>query len=378
MNRPLRIAIATPNREAYSETFIAAHIKRLEDVVLTLTDGALPCSLGDGTPILLGTPGYRWRNRWESWALRLDVKERVRRRITMLLRQHRVDVVLAEYGHTGEELLASCRQAHVPLVVHFHGYDAHTDRMLLKHGNYARIFGGAAALVVVSRSMEAQLLKLGAPREKVIYNCYGVDVESFANAAPAHSAPQFLAVGRFVEKKAPLLTLLAFREVVQQRSDARLIMAGSGHQWEAAAQVVRGLGLTGLVDLCGVKEPAEVAALMQQSRAFVQHSVVSMSGDCEGTPLAVLEAMASGIPVVATRHAGIADVVAHGERGLLCDEFDVHAMAANMLRLASDPALAGRMGAAARAYMLAHHRVQDSVRALQGVLSAIAFGPMPR
>ena len=88
--------------------------------------------------------------------------------------------------------------------------------------------------------------------------------------------------------------------------------------------------------LCGVRTPEEVAGLMRSSRAFVQHSVVTANGDSEGTPLAVLEAMASGLPVVATRHAGIADVVAHGERGLLSAEGDVETMAAHLLRLVDE------------------------------------------
>src|SRR5690606_12969618 len=131
---------------------------------------------------------------------------------------------------------------------------------------------------------------------------------------------------------------------------------------------VHALGMQDSVALLGVQSPAQVAELMCRSRAFVQHSVVTANGDSEGTPLAVLEAMACGLPVVATRHAGIADVVAHEERGLLCAEGDVAVMAEHLLRVADDAALAARFGANGRAYVLEHHRVEDRIATLQGIL----------
>ena len=73
----------------------------------------------------------------------------------------------------------------------------------------------------------------------------------------------------------------------------------------------------------------------------------------EGTPLAVLEAMATGLPVVSTYHAGIPDVVAHGERGLLSAEYDIDAMADHLVQLIDHPEQAASMGQAGRAYVLA-------------------------
>ncbi len=293
-------------------------------------------------------------------------------RIGTLLKRKKIEIVLAEYGRTGEAVLSICQRMDLPLVVHFHGVDAHHDAVLAKYDNYRRIIGGASAFIVVSRVMEQQLLALGAPREKVFYNCYGVDVDTFKLGQVAASPPHLLAVGRFVEKKAPLVTLLAFSKVLQVRSDARLTMVGKGPLWEAAHQLVRALGLSGQVELPGVHTSEEIAALLRGSRAFVQHSVVTEENDHEGTPLAVLEAMASGIPVIATRHAGIADVVAHDERGLLCEEFDAEGMAKNMLAVLNDVELAGRMGAAGRTYVMQHHRVQDQVGSLQAILEQVA------
>ena len=96
------------------------------------------------------------------------------------------------------------------------------------------------------------------------------------------------------------------------------------------------------------------------------------SGDREGTPLAVLEAMASALPVIASRHAGIADAIEHGVHGLLCAEFDVESMARNMIAIIDDPALAARMGAAGRARAMEHYRMSDSIDRLHAILGRCA------
>lgn len=364
----LRIAIALPTRNAYSETFIAAHEQRLKGVVAVLSDGRPPSRV-DERPLLVPVNlVQRLGSLVERRFLGLQEDQRLHRKLVGILRQRRVDVVLAEYGVMGEALVDVCNEAQVPLVAHFHGYDAHSHNVLAESNGYKRLFDSASALVVVSRAMEQQLLGLGASRSKVIYNCYGIDVERFHPGEVEATPPHFVAIGRFVDKKAPLLTLLAFRRVLDQCPGARLRMVGHGPLHEACGQLLRALHMTEQVDLLGVRTPAEVSELMRASRAFVQHSVVTSGGDSEGTPLAVLEAMASGLPVVSTRHAGINDVVAHEERGLLCAEGDVDAMACDMLRLANDASLAAHYGANGRAYVMAQHRVEDRVTVLQDIL----------
>ena len=367
-----RIAIALTARNVWSETFIAAHLERLREVVLVLSDGRPP-RLADGVPLLLPvTPKARLRSWVERKVLRLDQPAQRHRRTVEMLRERRVQVVLAEYGNMGDALADACRDAGVPLVAHFHGYDAHRHNEAQECGGYRRLFDRAAALVVVSRSMEQRLVELGAPQEKVLHNCYGIDVGRFASGAPAEAAPHFLAVGRFVDKKAPQLTLIAFRKVLDLCPGARLTMVGDGMLWEACRQMVVALRMEEQVVLAGVQDHRRIAELLRASRAFVQHSVVTSSGDSEGTPLAVLEAMATGIPVVATRHAGIGDVVEHGVSGLLGPEGDVEAMAANMVRLVQEPWVADAMGRAGRAHVERHYRVEDRIAALQAILDRAA------
>lgn len=367
-----RICIAAPRMGLWSETFIAAHVQHLRNVSLVLTDGVLPSRVHEG-PLLLRRSGPgRLLDHAEARLRRTDIDGLLRARITSVLREHRIQVVLAEYGTCADALAESCAKAGVALVAHFHGFDAHNSSALRDTGRYERLFKSVHALVVVSRGMEQQLLDLGAPRDKVIYSSYGIDVDRFVAGRADLAAPHFLAVGRFVEKKAPHLTLSAFEQALQQVPEVRLTMVGHGPLWESCAQRVRVGPLAGRVHLVGVRDHAEVAALMRTARAFVQHSVEALSGDREGTPLAVLEAMASALPVIATRHAGINDVVAHEQHGLLCDEFDTNTMADHIVRLAKDPELAARLGAAGRAQAESSFRLPDSIARLQVIVNAAA------
>ena len=115
-------------------------------------------------------------------------------------RRCRAAAVLAEYATTGVRVLEACRVIGVPLIVHFHGYDASVRSVLEEHaGAYPILFRQAAAIVAVSRAMQRKLISLGAPPEKVHYNPCGVDCRVFGGAEPAAAPPVFLAVGRFVD-----------------------------------------------------------------------------------------------------------------------------------------------------------------------------------
>ena len=130
----------------------------------------------------------------------------------------------------------------------------------------------------------------------------------------------------------------------------------------------------------GACSQQEVAERMRQVRAFVQHSLVASDGDSEGNPVAVMEAQLSGLPVVATRHAGIPEVVLDGDTGLLVEEEDVEAMAQAMGRLLLEPELAARLGAAGRRRVANGFTVQHHWSAVSGVLerSAAARSPWTR
>jgi glycosyltransferase involved in cell wall biosynthesis len=356
------------------ETFVRAHIDHLPARVTVLCGNQV-----NETPEGGLLSGWEWRQRVgkvAQYALgwRLDKRLAHRRRASYLRRED-VSVVLAEFGHTGAKLQDACAVADIPLVVHFHGYDAYSTAILEKYGaSYRRMFSTCAAVVAVSEDMKRQLLRLGVPAEKLVLNSYGVDCERFAGARPGSAPPAFVAVGRFVEKKGPHLTLLAFRKVLQSCPEARLRMVGDGPLLAVCRDIVKGADLAGSVELPGALSHAEVAECLRSARAFVQHSVRSSTGDSEGTPVAVLEACAAGLPVVATRHAGITEAVIDGTTGFLVEERAVDSMAERMIELARAPRLADRLGRAGREHMRAHYTIDQNISGLWQILCDAAHG----
>jgi glycosyltransferase involved in cell wall biosynthesis len=258
--------------------------------------------------------------------------------------------------------------AGVRLVVHFHGFDASRRSTLAKYASaYAVLFEEAAAVLAVSRPMHAQLLALGCPESKIVYNPYGVQ-EQFFSIAPSFQDPVLVSVGRFVEKKGPLATIEAFRYAHARVPAARLWMAGEGPLLQACRDMVSTYSMQEAVFFPGVLRHDMVPAILQRGRAYVQHSVQASSGETEGTPVAILEAAAAGLPVIATRHAGIPEAVLDGVTGLLVNEGDVDTMADAMCRLLESPSLAQQLGAAGRLHMQTHYNMKRYLDTLRSLL----------
>jgi glycosyltransferase involved in cell wall biosynthesis len=362
-NKP-RIAVVVPYPPSPTETFINSHIQNLPAGVVTI-HGWRP-TIGERT--VLSLPSIAFHK-----VLRMIARTALQREITAgyvkAFRQNRTQAVLAEYGTTGVVVMEACDQLRIPLIVYFFGFDASVHSVLEEHqDSYKRMFRSACALVAVSRSIQRKLIELGAPPEKVHVIPCGVDTGTFLGASPSQSPPLFIAVGRFVEKKAPQLTIQAFAKVHQTHRQARLRMVGDGPLWECSKELARELKVVEAIEFLGPLPHAALHEEMRQARCFLQHSVQAPSGDCEGTPVGILEAGASGLPVISTRHAGIPDVVVEGETGFLVDERDVEGMARHMAQIVEDPMLAQRLGDAARKRIREHFSNDKSISDLWRVI----------
>jgi glycosyltransferase involved in cell wall biosynthesis len=370
MSSSHRVCVICPNRDVYSETFIHNHIEKLPAHVHKLYGGWFPMRRPDDTRLLplplFAAEKFKHALPARLGSLHVCTRDRF---LARHLRSQSIDVVLAEYGPTGVSIMDACRRARIPFVVHFHGFDAHDTATLETYGrSYPVMFSRAAAVVAVSRYMEKQLIEIGRLPEKVHYLPYGVDCSVFEGANPAAAPAVFLAVGRFVDKKAPYLTLVAFQKTLLRVPDARLVFIGDGELLEACKQLACALQVSRNVDFRKPQPSAAVATAMRSSRAFVQHSIQTSYGDSEGTPVGILEAGAAGLPVVSTRHAGIKDVVLEGKTGFLVDEGDVDRMADHMIALAENPSLAGALGAKARQHIASNFALMQNIDRLWNIL----------
>jgi len=194
--------------------------------------------------------------------------------------------------------------------------------------------------------------------------------DKFFDITPAYNCNTFFGIGRFVDKKAPYLTLLAFREVLEKAPDAKLIIGGDGILLNTCRNIMKAYDIDKSVSFPGILKPEETIMFMKNSLAFVQHSVIADSGDSEGTPVGVLEASAAALPVISTYHAGIPDVIINNETGILVNEYDIHAMAAGMIKLIEDKALAKSMGLAGRERIKNHFSMDKYISTLRNVINS--------
>jgi len=363
------LCIIKPNKDAFSETFVQEHINRLAGNKVVLYGGAFPVYDNVGKFLItskLGIVSYLIQKRiFKKKSISVSTNALVR-----YLKAQKIDVVFVEYGMVGAMVTEACKKANVPLVIHFHGADVHHRATVASYIDlYKKAFEYASYLVAVSYDMVEALKKLGAPPEKIIWSPCRVDTTAFTKVDVLRSGPNFLSVGRFVEKKSPQSVIKAFQLVYKKFPDAKLTMVGRGPLFDETKALISQLNLTGSITLTGVLNSAQIIELMATSRCFVQHSVTAESGDMEGTPVTILEAGSSGLPIVSTAHAGIKEAVINGKTGYLVAEHDINGMAEKMMIFAADAALAKKFGDAGREHMLENYDIKFSIDILNDIIS---------
>ena len=353
------ILIVSPTKIGLTETFIRAHIEQLYGNVFYLygwdLDFKTQCDVSLGelykpkssvlTKLKSLLPHYIYF-RLAQKSKKNYTKEAL---IKRYLQEHQIDVVLAEYGTAGSFITPICKSLNLPLLVHFHGFDASRKDILntFKKG-YQLMFSYASKIIVVSNAMKQALVGQGCPEKKLVLNTCGPHPD-YLNIEPDLESNYIISVGRHTYKKAPYLTILAFQKVLERHPNLKLKMIGDGELFDVSKNLVKSLGLENSVILLGALERKEIIKHLQSAFLFVQHSIIATNGDSEGTPVGIIEAMAAGLPLVSTRHAGIPDVVIENETGFLVDEGDIDAMSENILTIVNNRELAETFGKKANA-----------------------------
>jgi len=366
------VCIMQPNDRKYSETFIKTRIDHLPSNVFELYGGFW-------IPAFARKTNKRYIAQWKK-DVDLFVNHKYpkshnyfqSRSLKRYLKKNKIEAVLAEYGQTGEAVYKVCQKLKIPLIVGFHGFDAYRDDVLKGNwykSKYPKMFKVAGAVIAVSQDMKDQLIKIGAPPEKVNLIPYGIDVDKFEMTQPEKNPMKFVSVGRFVHKKAPYLTVLAFKKVVEKFPEAQLYILGEGVLFEVCERMVKSFKLESNIFLPGPASHDDVKEHLMGSRGFVLHSVLSYDNDSEGTPLSVLEASSMGLPVISTRHAGTKEAVVENETGFLVDEGDYDTMADHMIKLLEDPQLAGKIGLAGRERIMEKYNLKDYIEKVQQLIN---------
>jgi glycosyltransferase involved in cell wall biosynthesis len=306
---------------------------------------------------------------------RLFLRELAERRPVLIHAHFGVEAV---YGMELAERLG------VPLVTTFHGFDATLKpsellrsrkptwiHYLLKRAELKR---RGALFIGVSSFILAQLERLGFPAERTRLHYIGVDsaaFESGAVAAESPGAPIVLHVARLVEKKGTAYLLEAFARIAAKHPDAELVVIGAGPLKNALARRTAELRVDARVRWLGATTHAEVAQWLRRAAVFCLPSCTARNGDAEGLGLALLEAAASGVPVVATRHGGIPEAVQDGATGYLVPERDAGALADALDTLLSSAELRRRLGDAARRFARSRFDLQNQTRGLEQLYEGV-------
>jgi len=366
----MRLAVVGPVELENIETFIKAHLEHLSDEVYLFHGGFFPDKL-DGKPLMKNTITRRFLKKCMSRIYKNKYEEV---QLAKLFKKVEIDIVLAEYGPTGVAIQRSCELANIPLMVHYHGFDISKHTVLESYENlYQKMFEKANGIVGVSKDMCQKLRDIGAPSEKLIYNPYGVDTDFFKPNTQEKKRYDLIFVGRFVEKKSPILTILMLKELIESNPDINMVMVGDGPLLGTAKKIAKALNLEKIIEFKGNCSHKEVRDLMHASNIYVQHSVTAEDGDSEGTPVSILEAMAAGLPVVSTRHAGIKEAVDNDENGILVDEKDIGSMKAGIEKLYTDESIRKSMSINARDKILKDYSMNLRISVLRDELEKIIY-----
>jgi glycosyltransferase involved in cell wall biosynthesis len=266
-----------------------------------------------------------------------------RLRLTSLLLDHRPHLIHAHWAPDAMLVAGLCKSLKIPLVVHFHGYDASqllADPIYVK--SLRRLFGQMAVGITVSDDQKSRLLRKGFPSDKVVRHYTGVPNSYFGEMAtpPRHGERLvFLQVGRLSPVKGHRTTLEAFAAFARRRPSCRLLVVGEGPLLAELQRMTRRLGLEGVVEFLGHMSADAARRQMQTAHALLAPSETAEDGRAEGLPNVVVEALAVGLPVVATLHAGIPEAVRYSEAGWLVAERDVAALERRLERLVAEKGL---------------------------------------
>lgn len=289
--------------------------------------------------------------------------------LASLLEHKGVDMMHVYFGHTGVHLLPFLKRWPKPCVVSFHGMDVQTRASDPGYETRLRELLATATLVLArSESLQQRLLDLGCPKEKLRMNRTGIPLDAFpfqARKAPEDGAWRLVQACRLIEKKGLDDALHAFADFRKQHPRATFTIAGEGPLLGELERLRDELGLREAVCFAGFVKGAALCALYHEAHLFLHPSRMTADQNQEGVPNAMLEAMATGLPVVATLHGGIPEAVRDGVTGVLVAERDRAGLATALLALAADQARWRAMGAAAAEDMAANFEATAQVARLE-------------
>lgn len=283
-------------------------------------------------------------------------KKYYRKELKKILNNTKPDLFLVHFGHMGCLCGPVACKLNLNTVVTYHGFDA---SKLIKTGKwlsrYQQLWKYNFVFTTPSGYLRNLLIQAGAPADKVKVLPPGISLNNWKYSNPAKRFDgkkiYYLFVGRLVEKKSPLQLIDAFnicKNNLNNQFNPELVICGSGPLMNEVINKINNLDLNNDVHILGACSHQTVKDWMAKAHIYVQHSIHAINGDSEGLPNSIVEAAASGLPIISTRHSGILDIVKENENGYLVDENDYVTMGNLMAKIAHESDKWGEFGRAGR------------------------------
>jgi colanic acid/amylovoran biosynthesis glycosyltransferase len=269
-----------------------------------------------------------------------------------LLEKGPFDIIHSQFGTLG--LFAASLNQILPskckLVTSIRGYDVTV--FLKEHpGIYRELFREGDLFLPVCEFLEERLIQEGCEEKKIVVHYSGIDCSKFEYVQRQRVCGEpikVLTIARLIEKKGVAFAIEAVSRLLSRGEKIQYTVVGDGVLRENLQQLIEGMGIERQVKLLGWKTHEAVKMLLEESHVLVAPSLTAESGDQEGIPNAIKEAMASGLPVISTFHSGIPELVTDGVSGLLVPERDAASLADALAYLISHPEVCKEMGEAGR------------------------------
>jgi colanic acid/amylovoran biosynthesis glycosyltransferase len=278
------------------------------------------------------------------------------------------------------------RSSGLPSVVSFYGYDCSSFPLrFMGLGKYVlkqHVFKYATRVLAMSPEMKSDLLALGCPADKIMVHYHGIDTMKYympSRTPKPTNKVTLLTAGRLDEKKGHLFLLKVLEQITSEKLvDVEWIIAGNGKQYKHLSAEITRTNLREKVRFAGAYSynSDTLKNLFGQADIYIQPSVTARDGDKEGIPGTLVEAMAAGLPVISTKHAGIPSVIQDGFSGVLVEEWDVTAMKRAIMKLWNDPALRSKMGLEAQKYALENLDLKIKETELEYIYSGLLQHPV--
>lgn len=263
------------------------------------------------------------------------------------------DVIHCQFGYEGFRSMAfqTMNDPSAKSIVAFRGYDLSGFLKIKGKGVYRQLFTRADLFLPNCDRFRSLLIDIGCPIDRIAVHRSGIDCSQFPfnpRSFPPDNRVRMVSIGRFVEKKGIEYSIRAFAKISPLYPEAEYQIIGDGVLKPQLASAIAELGMGDRIQLISWKKPSEIVEILALSHIFIAPSVTAADGDTEGIPNVLKEAMAMGMPAIATRHAGIPELVEDGVSGFLVPERDIESLAEKMSYLCAHPEIWEPMAKAAR------------------------------